>query len=208
MSAGGLRPGTVFVISSPSGGGKTTVARRVRRQVPRLRRSVSVTTRSPRPGERQDRDYRFVSREEFVRLRRRGELLEWARVHGAWYGTPKRPILEALARGEEVLLCIDVQGAKQVRRALGRRAVLVFLMPPSMERLRERLTRRRTDTASAIRNRLLAARRELACAAWYDYTVVNDELNAAIRDVCAIVVARARGGLSKRVRRRAGEQKR
>jgi len=185
--------GRVFVISSPSGGGKTTVVQRLRRLMPRLVRSVSVTTRPPRPGERRGRDYQFVSEGAFRVLRRTGALLEWARVHGASYGTPKAPILEALRRNRDVVLSIDVQGARQVRRALGRRAVLIFLVPPSLAHLRERLLRRRTETAAAVRRRLAAARRELACAAWYDHAVVNDQLGATVRQVRVIMrTARAR----------------
>jgi guanylate kinase len=183
------RAGRVFVISSPSGGGKTTLVARLRRRIPRLVRSVSVTTRRPRGGERLGRDYWFVSVPEFRRLVRSGQLLEWARVHGAYYATPKRPVLEAIRRGRNVVLSIDVQGARQVRRALGRRAVLVFLVPPSIDDLRRRLIRRRTDTQSAIRRRRAAARRELACAAWYDHRVVNDRLERAIAEVKAIITA-------------------
>ena len=177
----------MFVISSPSGGGKTTVVERLQGRLPRLARSVSVTTRSPRAGERQGREYRFVSRAAFQRLRRSGGLLEWARVHGAWYGTPKRPVLRTLAAGRDVVLSIDVQGARQVRRALGERAVLVFLVPPSMRLLRQRLVRRRTETPSAIHRRLAAARQELARASSYDHRVVNDRLERAVRNIGRII---------------------
>ena len=179
--------GRVFVVSSPSGGGKTTVVERLRRKRPRLIRSVSVTTRPPRRGERQERDYQFVSPAAFQRLRRSGQLLEWATVHDAYYGTPRRPVMRALARGGDIVLSIDVQGARQVRRALGTQAVLIFLLPPSMNRLRSRLMRRRTETPAAIRRRLAAARRELACAAWYDYVVVNDRLDQTVRALETIV---------------------
>ena len=185
------RQGRVFVVSSPSGGGKTTVVERLRHEVPRLLRSVSVTTRPPRLGERDGVDYHFLSPEAFQRLRRSGQLLEWARVHGAFYGTPKRPILQALAHGRDVVLSIDVQGARQVRRALGNRAVLVFLLPPSLELLQHRLLRRRTELPTAIRRRLAVAKRELACASWYDYQVVNDRLTRTIRAMKTIVTARA-----------------
>ena len=181
------RQGRVFVISSPSGGGKTTVVRRLLRTRPELARSLSVTTRTPRPGERRGRDYQFVSLAAFQRLRHSGALLEWANVHGARYGTPKRPVMRMLAKGRNIVLSIDVNGARQVRRALGTRAVLVFLLPPSMRHLRQRLTRRRTETPSAIRRRLAAAKRELACAAWYDYTVVNVRLDQTVNAVGAIV---------------------
>lgn len=165
---------------------------RLLRALPRLTRSVSVTTRPMRRGEREGRDYHFVSPAAFQRLRRAGQLLEWARVHDAHYGTPKRPVLQALAKGRDVVLSIDVQGARQVRRALGRRAALIFLLPPSMDHLRRRLLRRRTETSAAIRRRLAAAQRELSCAAWYDYTVVNDRLARAIQDIRAIVSAHGR----------------
>lgn len=181
------RQGRVVVVSSPSGGGKTTIVQALRRAMPRLRRSVSVTTRPPRSGERQGRDYRFVTAEQFERLRRSGALLEWATVHGASYGTPKRPILDALARGRSVVLSIDVQGARKIRRALGTRAVLIFLLPPSLAALRRRLIGRHTETAVAIRQRLAAAKREVACAAWYDYTVVNRRLPDAVGRVRQIV---------------------
>lgn len=192
-------PGHVFVISSPSGGGKTSVVQRLLRRMPRLARSVSMTTRAPRPGERQGRDYRFVSRSAFARLRRTDALLEWARVHGAYYGTPRRPVVEALARGRDVLLSIDVQGARQIRRTLHRQAVLIFLLPPPVERLRERLLRRRTHTTAAIRTRLTAAARETACAAWYDHRVPDDTLSKTVARVGAII-ARHRAG-SRRQRR-------
>lgn len=181
------RTGRVFVVSSPSGGGKTTVVDRLLRAVPRLARSVSVTTRPPRPGERNGYHYRFVTPAAFRRLQRGRRLLEWASVHGACYGTPRGPVVQALARGRHVVLCIDVQGARQVRRALGRRAVLVFLLPPSMRRLRARLLRRRTESPAALRQRLAAARREIACARWYDYAVVNDRLDRTVRAMQAIV---------------------
>ena len=175
------------MISSPSGGGKTTVVERVLQTMPRLVRSVSVTTRPRRRGEREGHHYHFVSPAAFQRLQRAGHLLEWAAVHGARYGTLKPSVLHALAKGRDVILSIDVQGARQVRRALGRRTALIFLLPPSMERLRHRLLRRRTETAGAIRRRLAAARRELACARWYDYTVVNDRLERAVADVKRII---------------------
>jgi guanylate kinase len=177
----------VFVISGPSGGGKTTIVRRLLRAMPRLVRSVSVTTRPRRAGERAGRDYHFVSPAVFQRLRRCGGLLEWAKVHGAWYGTPKRATRQSLASGRSVVLSIDVQGARQVRRALGRGAVLIFVLPPSREALRRRLIGRHTETPAAIRRRLAAAARELACARWYDYRVVNDRLDAAVAQVQQVV---------------------
>ena len=186
-----VRAGQVFVISAPSGGGKTTVVKRLQRLLPRLVRSISVTTRPPRQGERAERAYRFVSLPTFQRFQREGALLEWAKVHGAYYGTPKRPILEALARGRDVILSIDVQGARQIRRALGQRALLIFLLPPSMAQLRRRLLRRRTEAPEAVHRRLTAAAQELACASWYDTTVVNDRLEHAVRVVRDLIQSHA-----------------
>ncbi len=187
-------------MSAPSGGGKTTVVARLLRRMPTLVRSVSVTTRPPRPGERPGKDYRFISPAAYQRLRRAGDLLEYAKVHGASYGTPKRPVERALRQGRDVILSIDVQGARKIRRALGRQAVLVFLLPPSMAQLRRRLLQRRTDTAAAIRRRLTAARRELACAAWYDYRIVNDRLDRAV-DALAAVIAGSRPSAVRRRQR-------
>ena len=188
-TAGRHNTGHVFVISGPSGSGKTTVVARLLRRLPRLVRSISVTTRAPRPGEREGRDYEFISAAYFKRMQRAGQLLEWASVHGAAYGTPKAPVLRALDRGRDVVLSIDVQGARAIRRLLEGRAVLIFLLPPSPERLQQRLMRRRTDTPSAIRRRMVAARRELACARWYDYRVVNDRLDHTVRRLGTIIAA-------------------
>ena len=136
------------------------MARALRRRVPELARSVSVTTRPPRLGERRDVHYRFVSAAQFQQLRRRGGFVEWARVHGACYGTPKVPIQRALAAGRDVLLSIDVHGASQLRRRFGTQAVLIFVLPPSWQDLRRRLASRRTETPDAIRRRLRTARKD------------------------------------------------
>ena len=122
-------------------------------------------------------------------MRARRQFVEWAQVHQACYGTPARPVRAALSRGRDVVLSIDVQGARQIRRRLGQRAVLVFVLPPSMAALKRRLVRRRTDSREAIARRLEAARREIACAREYDYVVVNQELAKAVEDVTAIVRA-------------------
>lgn len=187
--AAARRQGKVFVISSPSGGGKTTVIRRLLGRVPKLVRSVSVTTRPPRPSERHGVDYRFVSVEVFKRLQRQGDLLEWAQVHQAYYGTPRPAVERIVSAGCDVVLSIDVQGAKQVRRRFGTRAVLIFLLPPSLRDLRARLMKRRTETPESMRERLRAAHRELACVEWYDYGVVNQSLERAVEQVRAIIVA-------------------
>lgn len=183
------RRGRVFVVSGPSGGGKTTVVRRLLRAMPRLVRSVSVTTRPRRRRERDGADYRFLSRAAFATLRRRGQLVEWARVHHASYGTPRASVERALRRGDDVILCIDVQGARKIRRQFGQQAALIFVMPPSLGDLRARLVNRRTEDAAAVRQRLAAARRELRCTRWYDYAVVNRDLQRTVSQLKAIVTA-------------------
>ena len=151
-------------------------------------RSISVTTRLPRRGERRGGDYHFISLATFQRMRRTGQLLEWARVHGAYYGTPRPPVIHAIARGRDVLLSIDVQGACQVRRLLGGQAVLIFLLPQSLHVLKQRLVRRRTDSPAAIRARLQVARREFACVERYDYVLVNHHLEETVDQLEAIVM--------------------
>jgi len=184
-----LRPGRIFVVSSPSGGGKTTVVSALLRRARGLARSISYTTRSRRPMERQRVDYRFVSSATFERMRAGGEFLEWAQVHEAFYGTPMQPITRALARGRDTVLSIDVQGARQIKQRFGRQAVLVFLAPPSLRDLRARLVKRKTETPASIRKRLDAAARESACAEWYDYVIVNRRIDEAVRQLEAIVTA-------------------
>ena len=181
--------GRIFVVSSPSGGGKTTLVRELVARVPDLARSVSVTTRARRAGERDGTDYHFMTPTAFARLRARRALLECANVHGAWYGTPAASVEAVLARGHDVILSVDVQGARQIKRAFKPRAVLIFVMPPSFEDLKTRLINRRTDTPAAIRRRLAAARRELACSRWYDYVIVNHRIPEAVEQLNAIVTA-------------------
>ena len=182
-----MRAGFLFIISSPSGGGKSTILRELLRRDPSLYYSISCTTRPPRAGEEDGRHYFFLPVSEFRRRIRRGELLEWALVHGNYYGTPKRFIDEKTAAGRVVLLDIDVQGAAKIRRRRAD-AVSLFLRPPSLKELEARLRRRR-DTRGSIGTRLKNARRELARAGEYDYCVVNDRLKPAVARAEAIVLA-------------------
>lgn len=193
------RRGRLFILSAPSGAGKTTLARHLLRRMPRLVRSVSMTTRLPRRGERRGRDYHFVTPAAFAAARRRGGLLECARVHGHWYGTPRSPVRRALAAGRDVLLSIDVQGARQVRRRWAD-SIAIFVLPPSMEALRQRLQRRRTESPAQIRARLRLARRELRAAPRYDHRVVNDDVRRALAHLEAIIVAARRRTDSRRAR--------
>lgn len=186
------RRGRVFVISSPSGGGKTTIAQKVIRRVRRLVRSVSCTTRRPRSGERHGRDYFFMVRAEFDRIRRNGGFLEEARVFGQHYGTPRAFVERNLARGRDVLLVIDVQGAMKVRKRV-HDAVLIFVMPPSMQELRRRLVGRKLDTSRTIERRLKVSRREIAKRSSYDYVIVNRDIRQAARELAGIIRAERSG---------------
>ena len=178
----------MIVLSAPSGSGKTTVLEALRRAERRVVRSVSMTTRPPRAGERQGRDYWFVSGAEFAVARRRGAFLECARILNHWYGTPRTPVERALRSGRDVLLGVDIQGARQIRRS-GLRVTTIFLLPPSLATLKERLKRRGTETRDQIHARLKLAQRELAQVHRYDYAVVNDRLKKAIAAVRAILEA-------------------
>lgn len=182
MSGASVKRGRLFVLSGPSGVGKSTVLQRIRTRCPQLWYSVSATTRPQRPGERPGVDYFFVSPQEFADLIERQALLEYAQFAGNYYGTPQAPVEERLAAGTDVLLEIEVQGARQVRASpgLGAEAVLVFLAPPSFEELARRLTRRGTEDAQARERRLTAARAELAAESEFDHTIVNTDVDAAV----------------------------
>jgi len=178
--------GNLFVVSSPSGGGKTTVLGEARKLDPELRYSVSATTRPPRPGEADGEDYFFMSPSEFDARVRSGGFLEWAEVHGHRYGTPAEPVLGWVDAGHRVLLDLDVQGALDVKRLVPR-SVLVFLLPPSLAALRERLQRRGTDRPDAVETRLAAAEREISLAERYDYLLFNDRLDDAVDCLLAVL---------------------
>lgn len=180
--------GILFILSGPSGVGKDTVLRTVLPQLDGIRTSISVTTRSPRPGERHEVDYFFVSPDKFASLLEKQELLEHAAVHGHFYGTPRSWVLDQLASGMDVVLEIDVQGALQVKAEFPD-AILVFLAPPSWEELSRRLRGRKTEDPETIRRRLRNARQEIARVDNYEYLVVNDHLQDAADRLRAIVLA-------------------
>jgi guanylate kinase len=178
--------GRVFILSAPSGAGKTTLIHALLARRPSLRFSVSCTTRPRRPGEVDGRDYRFVSAEEFRRLAATGELLEHAWVFGNGYGTPARPVAEARARDEDVLLDIDWQGARQVRQTLPE-AVSILVLPPSYAELERRLRARGTDDPQALARRFADARTVLDHAPEYEHLVVNDDLERAVGELGTVL---------------------
>ena len=173
------RRGLMFVLSSPSGAGKTTMSRLLMERMPDMRMSVSVTTRQKRPGEVEGRDYHFVDKARFLAMERNGELLEWATVFDNLYGTPRKPVEEALTMGHDVLFDIDWQGTQQLRQRARSDVVSVFLLPPSAEALEKRLHSRAQDTDDVIRGRMSRASHEMSHWAEYDYVVVNSDLDVA-----------------------------
>jgi guanylate kinase len=199
------RRGLLLVMSSPSGAGKTTLSRRLLAADPMITMSVSVTTRAPRPGEVNGRDYHFITHEEFGRLRDRGDLLEYAEVFGNFYGTPRRPVAEALQAGRDVLFDIDWQGTQQLGAVMEEDLVRIFILPPSAEELRERLIRRAQDSASTVAKRMAKAADEISHWPEYDYVIVNENADKASAEIDAILTAerlrrRRRVGLSSFVR--------
>jgi len=179
--------GIIFILSAPSGAGKTTIARRVIREHPEMYTGVSHTTRPPRDGEVEGRDYYFVDAERFEELERAGNFLETATVHGNRYGTSRGEVLDVIDSGRDVILDIDVQGAEQIRRDI--ETVGIFILPPSLEELARRLSLRGTDGDDVIRRRIENARREIEQAHLFDYLVMNRDLDEAVGDVLAVIRA-------------------
>jgi guanylate kinase len=190
----------VMIISAPSGSGKSTLVRRLIESDPKIDFSTSVTTRQPRSGEINGRSYRFITKEEFFRLREAGELLEWAEVFGNYYGTTRSVLAEAESKGHDLILDIDVQGAGQLKGKL-LEAVTVFILPPSRSELETRLRNRSSDPDEVIERRLRDAVREVNNLSFYDYIVVNDNLEESFNRLRSILVAercrvgRARAGI-------------
>ena len=183
------RRGVLFVLSSPSGAGKSTIARKLLADEPELGVSVSATTRPIRPGEVDGKDYHFVDLEEFRRMAAEHEFLEWAHVFGNRYGTPHAPVDAMLADGQDVLFDIDWQGAQQLHQIAGGDVVRVFILPPSMAELRDRLVKRATDSMDIIDARMARAANEVSHWDGYDYVLVNDDVERCFRDVKTILNA-------------------
>ena len=184
------RRGLILILSSPSGAGKTTLTRAIAQDPAwALDLSISVTTRSRRPSEIDGRHYHFIDREAFEDLRSRDDLLEWAEVHGNYYGTPRRPVEKVLGSGRDMIFDIDYQGTRQVRAKLAQDVVTVFILPPSMAELRQRLERRAEDSAETIEKRLANARTEIQRWSEYDYVIVNEDLQEAFKALQGILSA-------------------
>jgi len=178
--------GSLVVISGPSGVGKGTVVKRLLQELPDLYLSISVTTRPPRPGEKHGVDYFFISEEEFERLVVENQLLEWAYVHGHYYGTPRKQVIEQLRNGKTVILEIDMQGAMQVKRSI-HDVVLIFLLPPSIQELAHRLDKRGTEDESVRKLRLLRSLQELDYLGDYHFMVLNEDLDVAVNAIKQII---------------------
>ncbi len=173
-----MNVGMMLVISAPSGTGKSTLIRRLTAEFSAFVFSVSCTTRAPRPGEVNGREYHFLTREEFQRRRDEGFFAEWAEVHGNFYGTPRQTTEDLLAAGHDVIFDIDVQGASQLKESMGQ-GCYVFVFPPSREALKKRLTGRGTDSPETIARRLAGAKQEIEDSHWFDHWIINDDLSHA-----------------------------
>lgn len=182
------RDGVLFVISAPSGAGKTSLCKEIVDMLPGLRHSVSYTTRPPRVGETCGIDYNFVDRSAFERMIAAGEFAEWAEVHGNFYGTARATLEEARQAGADILLDIDIQGAKQLKESVSH-GVFIFILPPSLVELERRLRSRQTDSDEVISRRIANARGEISAASWYDYWVINDDFATALDVFRAILMA-------------------
>jgi guanylate kinase len=183
------RRGLLLVLSSPSGAGKTTLSRKLLEADPSISMSVSVTTRAQRPGEEDGRDYHFITKDKFAQLRDAGELLEYAEVFGNFYGTPRKPVEQALQVGKDVLFDIDWQGTQQLAQVMEDDLVRIFILPPSAEMLRERLINRQQDSMSVVAKRMAEASSEISHWAEYEYVIVNDDLTSASQAITAILTA-------------------
>jgi guanylate kinase len=183
------RQGILFFLSAPSGAGKTTLSSLLFERVDNLRPSISYTTRLPRAGEINGREYHFISETEFRQLQKQHAFAEWAQVHDFYYGTARAPLENALTQGSDLLLDIDVQGVKQLKPLFPTAAVAIFILPPSWSELERRLRSRGTDSDEVITRRLRRAREEARELAMYDYVIVNDHLEQAVTMLQAIVIA-------------------
>jgi len=184
----GEKQGNLFVISAPSGAGKSSLCRMLLKNVDKLKMSVSFTTRSRRKGERNKIDYSFISERKFRGMIERSEFAEWAMVHGNLYGTSVKQIKELNNRGYDIILDIDVQGARQIKKKISD-AIFIFILPPSMSVLKKRLTGRRTDSREQVAMRLGIAKKEISEYEGYDYVVINKDLDIAYKQLASIITS-------------------
>ena len=184
--------GSLFIVSAPSGAGKTTLCKKLTSTLPHLTHSVSYTTRAQRHGEVNDRDYTFISREEFRSMVNKGEFKEWAKIHGELYGTSKKRIEKLIRSGTDVILDIDTQGAMQLKKKY-RGGVYIFVLPPSMEILWKRLKKRMANSKEEIEKRLKRAVDEIKSYRKYDYVIINNKLNDALRELESIIISHRLG---------------
>jgi len=184
-----MEKGNLFVISAPSGTGKTTILKRVISELKNVVFSISHTTRELRSGEKEGVDYFFVTRETFETIRQRGDFLEWAEVHGNLYGTSSHAVHELTEQGKDIILDIDVQGARQMMEKEGNAGVFVFIVPPSLPELERRLTKRGTESESVIATRLKNAHAEMKSLDFYEYVIVNEQLDQAVEVLKSIIIA-------------------
>jgi guanylate kinase len=183
-----LKKGIAFVLSAPSGCGKTTLIKKLLKEVKHLEVSVSATTRQPRQNEKQGKDYYFISVRGFKETIKKNGFIEWAEVFGDFYGTPKEPLLKKIEKGKDVILSLDTQGAKNLKSAINT-CVNIFLFPPSLKELQNRLLKRQMDSSFTIRNRLNRANYEIKAAKQYDYWIVNDNIKDAYIKLKSIIIA-------------------
>ncbi len=184
-----MERGNLFIISAPSGTGKTTILKRIIAAMTNVAFSVSHTTRLPRPGEQEGVDYYFIDKDAFAAIRQQGLFLEWAEVHGNLYGTSRSVVQAATGKGIDIILDIDVQGARQVKEKLGAEGIFVFISPPSLAELEGRLAGRSTESEAAIATRLANAKEEMKRIGQYDYVIINDEVDQAAEVLKAIIIA-------------------
>jgi guanylate kinase len=181
--------GMLFVVSAPSGGGKTSLCKEVVTHLPNFEHGISYTTRKRRPNEVNGKDYHFVTEEQFMAMVEADEFVEHAQVHGNYYGTSLNDIARILSSGKNMLIDIDVQGAQQIEERYGDEGIFIFILPPTFEMLRKRLTERQSDTLEEIERRLAKAEEEMRHYQDYDYVVINDDFKIAVKELEAIIVA-------------------
>ncbi len=183
--------GQLFVISAPSGAGKTTIVKALRQRYQDLAYSVSHTTRLPRKGEIEGKDYHFVSKTDFERMKKEGSFVEWAEVYGNLYGTGFSTLEEKLSAGSDILLDLDTQGGRNIRNRFPY-SVLIFLLPPSLKTLQDRLKKRATDSEEVINGRMREAVCDIRNCSWYDYLIINDDLETAVDETVSVILSMRR----------------